>query len=88
MTEEVRTARRFRASRPAFDRTRAARQSEVTRVAVELLGGDAAMLFLNQAHEGAGVRPLDRAGESDAAKAEVLHWLDAMRRPGDGRQDG
>lgn len=49
----------------------AARQGEITRLALERLGRDAAMAFLNQANAALGGRPLEIATESPAGFSRI-----------------
>ena len=49
----------------------ARRQGEITQLAFLLLGREAAIAFLNTAHDGLGARPLDLAIASDEGRNSV-----------------
>ena len=59
-------------------RAEAARQGAISQLAFLLLGRDAAIAFLNTAHEGLGGRPLALATASAAGRAEVEAELSRM----------
>ena len=61
--------RRANAQRLAPDHAK--RQGEITQLAFLVLGRDAAIAFLNTAHDGLGGRPLDLATASDAGRNSV-----------------
>jgi uncharacterized protein (DUF2384 family) len=60
-----------RAHGPQLAPGHARRQGEITRLALLLLGRDAAIAFLNSAHAGLGGRPLDLATASDEGRNSV-----------------
>lgn len=53
----------------------AERQGRVTRIAIEALGAQAAILFLNSAHDGLPDRPLPMATASEDGLQTVLTLL-------------
>lgn len=59
-------------------RDHAARQGAISQIAFLLLGREAAIAFLNTAHEGLGGRPLELATASAAGRAEVEAELARM----------
>jgi uncharacterized protein (DUF2384 family) len=61
--------RKANAQRLAPDHAK--RQGEITQLAFLLLGREAAIAFLNSAHDGLGGRPLDLATASDAGRNSV-----------------
>jgi len=61
--------RKANAQRLAPDHAK--RQGEITRLAFLVLGREAAIAFLNTAHEGLGGRPLDLATASDVGRNSV-----------------
>lgn len=55
----------------------AERQGRVTRIAIEALGAQAAILFLNSTHDGLPDRPLPLATASEEGLQAVLRRLEA-----------
>lgn len=64
-----------RAKSNPIPRDHAARQSDITRIAFQALGRDAAIAFLNTPHAGLGGRPLALATESADGCAVVQREL-------------
>lgn len=58
-------------NQPRLPEDQARRQGEITRLAFLLLGREAAIGFLNTAHDGLGGRPLDLATASDEGRNSV-----------------
>lgn len=77
---EKRATRTFRTARVRYDPERAARQSRVTRLAIERIGALAALPFLNADHDELGARPLDLAGDSSEACTRVEAVIAALER--------
>jgi len=70
-----------RANAPRLAPADARRQGDITRLALQALGRDRAIAFLNSKHEELGARPLDLATASEAGWTRVreeLHRLPAM----------
>lgn len=63
---------------PAIPREQAVRQGEITRLAFQLLGREAAIAFLNTDHPALGGRPLALATESAEGHAAVEAELGRM----------
>jgi hypothetical protein len=70
-----------REHRPRLAADHARRQGEITRLALLLLGRDAAIAFLNSAHAGLGGRPLDLATASDEGRNRVEAEIGRLAYP-------
>lgn len=73
-----RTPWKGREKRTPMPHDQAARQGAISQLAFLLLGREAAIAFLNTAHEGLGGRPLALATASAAGQAEVEAELSRM----------
>ena len=69
--------RRYRSTATPLSRDQAERQGEVARLAFELLGRDAAMVFLNTPDAALGGRPIDLAIGSTEGAANVTRAIRA-----------
>jgi hypothetical protein len=78
---------RRRSKSAPIPQDQATRQGDITRLAFDALGKDAAIAFLNTELPEVGGRPLAIATASKAGQAEVtalLKTMAAVRRPADG----
>lgn len=57
------------------------RQGETTRMAIKLLGTEAAIEFMNAHHDGLGGRPIDLAVASEEGRSRVELALSVRRAP-------
>lgn len=73
------TMMRFRrANLPRMEKGSAQRQGDVARLAFEVLGREAALVFLNTEHAALGGRPIDLAVVSDEGRASVIAELERL----------
>lgn len=70
-----------RSGRPRLDPALARRQGDITRLAIDLLGGPAAIRFLNTDNSELGARPLDLAIASAEGRATVEAELARLATP-------
>lgn len=83
LTPQKRPAFRRRSNGVVLASDQAKRQSLITHLAFQLLGGrDAAVAFLNAHDDALDARPLDRAMADEAGYAEVEALLRAGTGPG------